>query len=113
METGGDDDVVNNAADEAGIEKGGLKRTLADYYPDPLGTENADKDPELTDDVVVSNTKALTDVEIAEFKTKYQEGCQLRRQIYQQIDLAVRDKHDGLDTDALENFLDCAQRTLF
>ena len=113
METEGNDDVVNNAADEAGIKGGGLKRTLADYYPDPLGTENADKDPELTDDIVISKTEAETDVEIAEIKTKYQKSCQLRRQIYQQIDLAIRDKHDDLDIDALEEFLDCAQRTLF
>jgi len=112
MDVGGNDDVVDNADPEAGTRGGGRRRTLADFYPDPLGMENADKDPELTDDIVKAKTKAVTPVEIAEVKNKYQEGCQYRRQIYQQIDLAVKDKHDELDMDTLEVFLVCAQKTL-
>jgi len=112
MDAKGNDDVVDNANPEAGTKEGGRQRTLADFYPDPLGEENSDKDPELTDDIVKSKTKAVTSVEIAGVKQKYLDGCQLRRQIYQQIGLAIRDKHDDLDRETIEDFLDCAQRTL-
>ena len=112
MEFEGEDDVVNDAAGGAGEKGGGVKRTLADFYPDPLGLENADKDPELTDDIVKVKTKAATPVEVAEVKNQYQEGCQIRRQMYQQIDLAIKDKHDDLDLDTLEVFLQCSKQTL-
>ena len=83
MDAKGNDDVVDNANPEASTKEGGRQRTLADFYPDPLGEENSDKDPELTDDIVKSKTKAVTSVEIAGVKQKYLDGCQLRRQIYQ------------------------------
>ncbi len=60
MDAKGNDDVVDNANPEAGTKKGCRKGTLADFYPDPLGEENSDKDRELTDDIVRSKMKAVT-----------------------------------------------------
>ena len=110
MDEQGNVDIVNNAGGKA-VMRGG-RRSLANLYPDPLGLENADKDPELTDDIVTAKTNAETPIEIAEVKAKYQQGCQVRRQMYQQIDLAIRDKQDDTDIDIMEDFLHCAKQTL-
>ena len=109
MDEQGNVDIVNNAG---GAVKRGGRRSLANLYPDPLGLENADRDPELTDDVVTAKTKAKTHFEIAEVKARYQQGCQVRRQMYQQIDLAIKDKQDDTDIDIMEDFLHCAKQTL-
>ena len=109
MDEQGNVDVVNNAGEA--VKRGG-RRSLANLYPDPLGLENADRDPELTDDVVTAKTNAKTPIEIAEVKAKYQQGCQVRRQMYQQIDLAIKDKQDDTDIDTMEDFLHCAKQTL-
>ena len=110
MDEQGNVDIVNNAGGKA-VMRGG-RRSLANLYPDPLGLENADKDPELTDDIVTAKTNAETPIEIAEVKAKYQQGCQVRRQMYQQIDLAIKDKQDDTDIDIMEDFLHCAKQTL-
>ena len=109
MDEQGNVDVVNNAGEA--VKRGG-RRSLANLYPDPLGLENADRDPELTDDIVTAKTNAKTPIEIAEVKTRYQQGCQARRQMYQQIDLAIKDKQDDTDIDTMEDFLHCAKQTL-
>ncbi len=110
MDEQGNVDIVNNAGGKA-VMRGG-RRSLANLYPDPLGLENADKDPELTDDIVTAKTDAETPIEIAKVKAKYQQGCQVRRQMYQQIDLAIKDKQDDTDIDIMEDFLHCAKQTL-
>jgi hypothetical protein len=110
MDEQGNVDIVNNAGGKA-VMRGG-RRSLANLYPDPLGLENADKDPELTDDIVTAKTNAETPIEIAKVKAKYQQGCQVRRQMYQQIDLAIKDKQDDTDIDIMEDFLHCAKQTL-
>ena len=110
MDEQGNVDIVNNAGGKA-VMRGG-RRSLANLYPDPLGLENADKDPELTDEIVTAKTNAETPIEIAKVKAKYQQGCQVRRQMYQQIDLAIKDKQDDTDIDIMEDFLHCAKQTL-
>ncbi len=74
MDKQGNVDVVNNAGEA--VKRGG-RRSLANLYPDSLGLENADKNPELTDDVVTANTNAKTPIENAEVKAKYQQGFQV------------------------------------